>query len=287
MGNKIINAVKGYRVHYKNYIYVLLGVLRRRRKINAILRNSDERKVIPWELAYAYSASRNVSDFNYADEEFSFLYKGKSISLHLGRSSDPYAVFFEEDYKFLDVKGRIIIDIGMNIGDSSIYFAINGAIKVIGLEPYPYTFNLAERNVDDNKLGNVIELLNCGYGKDGDIIVDDTYVSTSASKLVSSAKGARIKILSLKTLLSRYEITEAYLKMDCEGCEYNLLNEENMTLKHFVKILIEYHYGIDGLKEKLEDAGFMVKATEAKKMVLTEGLSKRELYVGYIYAKRK
>jgi GT2 family glycosyltransferase len=52
-----------------------------------------------------------------------------------------------KEYSFLNVVNRDVIDIGMNIGDSTIYFALNGARRVIGLEPYPYAFSYAKINV--------------------------------------------------------------------------------------------------------------------------------------------
>jgi len=57
-----------------------------------------------------------------------------------------------------------VVDIGASIGDSSIYFALNGASYVIALEPYPYTFNLAVKNVKVNNLNDKIKILNAGYG---------------------------------------------------------------------------------------------------------------------------
>ena len=286
MDNKIIKAIRGYRKHYKNYISVLIEVLLRKKDIYAILKNSKEPRVIPWELAYAYSASKNISDFKFTTDRLTFVYKGNSISLHLGKSSDPYAVFFSEEYEFLKVKEKAVIDIGTNIGDSPIYFSVNGASKVIGLEPYPYSYDLAKRNVEENRLSNTIELLNCGYGKEGEITVDDTLVSTAASVLVSSDKGKKIRVLSLSTLISDYEIKDADLKMDCEGCEYSLLYEEDRVLRTLEKIQIEYHHGLGGIKEKLEGAGFEVRFTQPKKMLIGEQ-EKQVWHVGYIYAERR
>jgi len=40
----------------------------------------------------------------------------------------------------LDVKGKVVIDVGAYIGDSAIYFALKGARKVIALESHPGTF---------------------------------------------------------------------------------------------------------------------------------------------------
>ncbi|MEM3256177.1 MAG: FkbM family methyltransferase, partial [Thermoplasmatales archaeon] len=55
--------------------------------------------------------------------------------------------FITEIYSYLKVKDKIVIDIGAFIGDTAIYFAIKGARKVISLEPYPYIFNIARKNL--------------------------------------------------------------------------------------------------------------------------------------------
>jgi transcription elongation factor Elf1 len=55
-------------------------------------------------------------------------------------NGDLFNIFYEKDYDFLPVKNRVVIDIGANIADSSIYFATTGAKKVIALEPFPEWF---------------------------------------------------------------------------------------------------------------------------------------------------
>lgn len=193
-------------------------------------------------------------------------------------------VFVREDYAFLGVENETVIDIGANIGDSSIYFALNNAKKVIALEPYPYSYNIALKNIKNNDLQDKIILLNAGYGQDGTIKVDYDFKNTAGSNLRSFTDGMDIKILSLKTLLSDYQIDKAVLKMDCEGCEYNLLKEDNDTLKKFKRIQIEYHYGYEKLKDKLEDAGFTVTYTKPVK-AFDRDATEHNMHIGYIYAK--
>jgi hypothetical protein len=74
--------------------------------------------------------------------------------------------------------------------------------------------------------------------------------------------------------------------MDCEGCEYeSILNENDETLKIFKKIQLEYHYGYEKLKEKLEKLGFRVECTKPLK-VYNPDATNPNLEVGYIYAER-
>lgn len=199
-------------------------------------------------------------------------------------NGDIGGVFFREDYKWLNPKDNVVIDIGANIGDSSIYFALEDALKVIALEPYIYSYVMAEENVEINDLKSKIELLNAGYGKDSEVIVDDKETSAK-SDLRLADRGVKIKIYSLKTIFEKYNIKNALLKMDCEGCEYNLLDEENETLGKLSRIQIEYHYGYERLKEKLENAGFNVSYTEPKK-VYNENARETDMYIGNIYAEK-
>ena len=77
--------------------------------------------------------------------------------------------FIEEQYKNLNVKDKNVIDVGANIGDSAIYFALKGATHVYAFEPYPYSYNLAKENIKLNGLKDIITLINEGCGKNGAI----------------------------------------------------------------------------------------------------------------------
>jgi len=318
MINKI-RILKRYKKVYKNYFIILSKLYFKRREIlqndnimmKVILRDGREINVPSgWVMKFAglhTYQNENISNLSLAREGISFRYKDFPVIINPARSSDLEAVFFKEEYNFLNVKDRDVIDIGMNIGDSTIYFALNGARRVIGLEPYAYAFSYAEKNVKLNNLQNVI-ILNAGYGKDSKIIVGNYITSSPGSSLIASNDGKEIQIYSLKTLLNKYEIENAVLKMDCEGCEYNLLEEDCEVLRRFNLIQIEYHYGYEKLKEKLEKCGFNVKYTEPEnnynldatdiEKILNNIMNyapvndnpdatNPKMVVGYIYAKRK
>jgi len=293
----IIKTVQDCKKAYKNYIMILYHLYRKRNislsedniMIKVILKDDREINVpYGWVVKFAdlhRYHNQNISGLSLVKEGISFRYKGYPVIINPARISDPEQVFFQEEYSFLNVKDRDVIDVGMNIGDSAIYFALNGARRVIGLEPYPYAFSYAERNVKLNNLQNIITL-NAGYGRDSKIIVDNNKISLNTSSLIESDMGSEIPIYSLKTLLNKYEIEDAILKMDCEGCEYNLLDEDEDILRRLRMIQIEYHYGYEKLKEKLEEFGFKVKYTEPVKTYNPDA-SNPNMVLGYIYAKRQ
>jgi FkbM family methyltransferase len=290
-----IQIIKKYKKAYKNYFIILLKIYFNRKnsqKDNIMIevKLKDGKKMnIPYGgvCLFAYLntyPNKNISNLSLTEDDISFYYKGHRVIISPLDNGDIKGVFFEEIYDFLQVKDQDVIDIGMNIGDSAIYFALKGAKRVIGLEPYPYVFSYAEKNIKLNKLNNVI-LLNAGYGKDDKILVDDKKISSAGSSLISSNSGKAIPIYSLKTLFQMYKINNAIVKMDCEGCEYALLEEDDETLKNIDMMQIEYHYGYSELVEKLKKAGFYVKYTEPNYHYNKEAENPNRL-VGYIYAKR-
>ncbi|MEM3555032.1 MAG: FkbM family methyltransferase [Candidatus Micrarchaeaceae archaeon] len=200
---------------------------------------------------------------------------------------DIYETFINEAYSYLKVKDKIIVDIGANIGDTAIYFAIKGARKVISLEPYLYIFNIGKKNLQDfltnyPEFMDKIEFINAGYGEDKEIKIDTSFIPNNGSEIKESENGTNINLYSLKTLVNKYNIDSGILKMDCEGCEYSLLNEDDEIIKKFSMIQIEYHYGYDKLVDKLRKCGFNIKYTEPQ--ILYNKSVDRTLILGYIYA---
>lgn len=291
----LMDIIKRYKFSYKNYVKVIYKVRKQmitgnESKIKVILRDGTIKNMNLNEVL-DYAAENYYKNYlkimTTTDGVDTIKYKDKSIKFYGGDTNgDIMEVFFAEDYKFLNPDGSIVIDIGANIGDSAIYFALNGAEKVIALEPFPYSYNFALINIKENNLDDKIELSNVGYGKDEEIILDDKS-SAIGSKLESAENGRNIPIYSLKTLINTYNLngrSNLLLKMDCEGCEYNLLNEDNDTLKHFKRIQIEYHYGYKKLTDYLFKSGFYV--THSKPTQRNSHGSEPKMCMGYIYAKK-
>ncbi|MFP3288038.1 MAG: FkbM family methyltransferase [Acidilobus sp.] len=59
--------------------------------------------------------------------------------------------FAEGGYEVPEVlsglRGRDVIDVGVNVGDTALYFILNGARRVIAVEPLPSVVKCAEENV--------------------------------------------------------------------------------------------------------------------------------------------
>lgn len=291
---KIMDARNSYKTAYKNYMNVMYNIRKNKPIIRIKLRggqthNWSNAKVRMYEAITSRSHSNVNIDVNSNDDSISgtlkFTYKGTSLVFSVDEWTDISEVFLEEGYKFLDVENENVIDIGTNIGDSTIYFVVNNAKRVLGLEPYPHSYSIALKNLERNDIGKErVILLNAGYGEDGLIKIGMDVKNTHGTNLKSSNNGTEIRTISLKTLLKEYNYESPVLKMDCEGCEYNLLKEDNDTLKKFKRIQIEYHYGYEKLMEKLENCGFAVTFTTPEH-IYNKDASNPNMIIGQIYAK--
>jgi hypothetical protein len=193
--------------------------------------------------------SRNLIEFEYSGKKVKFCYnKNASDAFSVLRE-----VFIDNHYSFLDVKGKDVIDGGAYIGDTAVYFALNGANHVYAFEPDHTRYNLAKRNIIANSLNKKITLFHEGIGQS----------------------------VSIGDLIEDYHLRDLVIKMDCEGCEYStLLNATINELKRINQMQIEYHRGYKSLESKLKMAGFTVRHT----IPVIEGNGSA---LGMLFAERK
>lgn len=315
----IYKKYKEFKASYENPISAMWRVYKRKEFIPIILKDHDKRI---WQRRWVWDYASTIMlfpdkakklkgfydsiqildrpDRDKADMCLEFEYKNHQCkfygAIESGRTinGDIVGVFFREEYKFLILENSTIIDIGANIGDTAIYFCLNNAKRVIALEPFPFSYKYLTVNIAANDMNNKVEILNAGYGKDSEVNVKDEK-SNDGSLLEISDGGKKINIYSLGTLLNKYKINindNLLLKMDCEGCEYNLLDESVDTLRKFKRIEIEFHYGFRNLESKLKESGFSIHHSEPIKSLGNEpflkkmALSNKDFTFGIIYAER-
>nr|WP_016732729.1 FkbM family methyltransferase [Sulfolobus islandicus] len=121
-------------------------------------------------------------------------------------------------------------------------------------------------------------LVNAGCGYDGTVKVREDIQTDASTQLVNQGEGIEIPVYSLNTIIQKFNITDAVLKVDCEGCEYDLFKiATNESLDRFNQIIIEYHYGYKELVKRLKEVNFKLKHTIPRH-------ARRGMILGYIYA---
>ncbi|MFP3257691.1 MAG: FkbM family methyltransferase [Candidatus Nanopusillus acidilobi] len=242
----IVNYVKRGDSKNENYIYKAIHLI-------AILR----------QLCF------NGLNLTINNDVLSFNFNGLNLKFGLNCSAwslnDVYAIG-EYSYPEIlsDLKEKDVVDIGANVGDSSIYFAVLGAKKVIGVEPLPNIANCAINNVNLNNLENKIKIINAGLSiNNGFISVPCDYdiVKAGGFSLVKSNGNCKVPTITLKDVIEMVD-SPYLLKLDCEGCEADILTKSDPNeLKKFKYIVFETHPFItnvsdDKILTSLKNIGF-------------------------------
>ena len=292
MLKNISDRYKTYKRLYKNYLVVMFKIIlkpKTRDQITIILKNGIKKK---WDvdtiILYNYlSNNPDISSIDIDNDLVMFKYNDISLKFNSTELGDIAEVFGLETYKPLitNCQDYVVIDIGGNIGDSAIFFAVSGAKKVIALEPFPYSYNIALENIRMNNLENKIIYINGGYGK-GSIMIDEKFRNKVGTSIFESKIGKKIPLYSLYDLIEKYKISKFILKIDCEGCEYNLKNEEESIFDNILRIQIEYHYGLNFFPDLLSDSNYEVHFTKPKKEKNYDAINSN-MSVGWLYAFKK
>jgi FkbM family methyltransferase len=306
----LIRIFLKYKRTYRNYLNVFLHVVKKKYPVKGILKNGNQVKLNSFFQSYNLAQFQDHKDIIDYDIENDTVTISKPAStptdsarklkfqggLHNG---EVVNIFLEDVYHILPVQGKVVLDIGANIGDSSIYFALHGASKVIGIEPFPDNYEMARKNIELNNFSDKISVLIAGCSaKAGYINIYDGFKSGIASHTYDEnyKPGTNVPSLTLENILKEYNIQkgESILKMDCEGCEYDtILSASDALLRRFSHMLIEYHDGYKDLKERLEKSAFEVKPIKltgrpggptALPNIERPG---EWYYIGYIYARRR
>lgn len=184
-----------------------------------------------YELLYRLYLSDKGFKYDKSDNEIVRLPNGLTI-----RIFEPYSfvldeIFLMKVYGEPRLQGKTVVDVGASIADSSLYFATLGAEKVYGFELNKDRYSIALENIRRNNMDTKIRIFNqaatCG---------------------------------SLKELIERENLENIFFKVDCEGCEYEILeNADNNFFQCITNVVLEFHGYFKPLVQKLEKFGFNVE----------------------------
>jgi len=143
--------------------------------------------------------------------------------------------------------GWIVMDIGAALGDYAIWAAKqipHG--RVIAVEPYPPSVSLLRSNIEKNHVFNIEVFAGAVAATSGSTtlqVEQGSIVQNSTATHQKTGQLIEVKTTSLDDLFSQFDLKKCdYLKMDCEGGEYEILFSASVeSLAKIDRICMEVH----------------------------------------------
>lgn len=193
-------------------------------------------------------------------------------------------------YHLCSSRKQVVFDVGMNIGDATLYFAVKPEVEAVyGFEPFKKTFDNALRNINRLDVAKTIKVYNIGLS--GREYVERLPYSSEMSCGQSTLSNINNQAISMyqdwhllnngnmqyeqievkkssdciKGIMDNYSDVDYVLKLDCEGEEYSIFEDlsENGLIQQFSLIMLEWHYKSDKkLVEILKENKFSYISTQ-------------------------
>ncbi len=182
-----------------------------------------------------------------------------------------------------------IVDIGAGLGDFTIFAAVHCPDgKVFAYEPLTESYQLLNHNLTLNQVTNVETFQQATAAIGGMMSAVSAQTEAVSTRFASSSAAANettttIPVITLAEILDRLPDGRCDLmKIDCEGCEFDLLlNSPPELLSRIERLTIETHDGYtdfstNHLAVYLRQHGFTVQ----------QNTNPVHDYLGFIYAER-
>jgi FkbM family methyltransferase len=166
--------------------------------------------------------------------------------------------------------GWAVVDVGAGLGEFCIQVAReHPGCRVYAFEPGPESFALLRENVRLNAVRNVSLFPSAVGGRAGVSVLRRAPGAPARASTVAAAgagPGAPVPTTTLGDILRDLDIPRCdFLKIDCEGAEYDILmGADADTLQRVTHMSVEYHDGVTAfsgaeLAAWLERQGFRVR----------------------------
>lgn len=185
-------------------------------------------------------------------------------------------VYEQDEYKLKSInfkEGDVVIDIGANVGCVSIYLAKKYPfLKIYSFEAHPINYQNLLKNIELNNVSNIVPNNLIVLDRDDDFLDIELNLYNSGSTSIfktnkNSINTFNVKTISLDTIIKNFEISDIkFLKLDCEGSEFTILNSSNKVREiNIENIAVEIHTFVsDGNVDELIN---LIKSTSKNKPI--------------------
>ena len=165
-----------------------------------------------------------------------------------------YLSIYDDRYGVINYGGKDVIDVGAFIGDTAIYFVRRGARRVVAIEPHPKAFTELIRNIKLSGLGNTVIPINAALGSTSgitcvpmDLDLGSIMAMYFGPSTGSCNDGFSVRLITLSEVLRETGVSTDVLKMNCEGCEYDVILNDYGHVRLFRELIFEYHRWVTGV----------------------------------------
>jgi len=239
------------------YIMIRIGsrVILGKKGRNRLFEKWDFSVVGIWIKMYKYrvrSTNKNLRKFKIPKYNYEF-YCRNSDDFHMMVAHELDII----ERNFSPKEGDVVIDVGAHIGPYTLKAAkrvgLNG--KVIAIEADPENFDILNRNIQLNKLTNVIALNYAAYSKEDKIRLyllkgkESSYTkynTVMTDRAGNEKRFVEVQANTLDYLLQSNGIKHEqvnWIKIDVEGAEFDVLKgaKDILSKSNNISLLIEIH----------------------------------------------
>ena len=241
---------------------ILFRVIFGKKRRNELIQERELYYEMLWSKIYNYIGINKKKNFKL--HKFKMLKYNYDFEFYCRNNNDDIPMMTTHEYdnierNFTPKEGDIVIDVGAHIGPytlkASKRIGLNG--KVVAIEADPENFDILTRNIQLNKLTNVIALNYAAYSKEDKIRlyllkVDKSSYTKYNTIMIDRAQHANeknfveVKANTLDYLLQSNGIKHEqvnWIKIDVEGAEFDVLKgaKDILSKSKDISLLIEIH----------------------------------------------
>jgi FkbM family methyltransferase len=250
-------------IFFVKLVFIIINILFRviygKKRKNELILERELYYEMLWSKIYNYIRINKKKNFKL--HKFKMLKYNYDFEFYCRNNNDDIPMMTTHEYdnierNFTTKEGDIVIDVGAHIGPytlkASKRVGLNG--KVIAIEADPENFDILNRNIQLNKLTNVIALNYAAYFKEDKIrlylLQEESswtkYNTVNTVRAGNEKKFVEVKANTLDYLLQANGIKHEqvnWIKIDVEGAEFDVLKgaKDILSKSKDISLLIEIH----------------------------------------------
>ena len=144
-------------------------------------------------------------------------------------------------------QGSLVVDIGANIGMFSLLACRSGAEKLLAFEPNPSSFEILRKNLFQALIKTDVAIFPLAVsGMAGETVymsVDSSPYNATSNNPINATNVVSVETIDLDKIVELCRGRQIdYLKIDCEGAEWEILSKcSEETLSRIDRIRMELH----------------------------------------------